>query len=53
MPKNTVVCPVCKREVTLTDLGELPKHGGKVQCTGSGYTSKEAVAMLAYAGVRK
>jgi hypothetical protein len=48
MPE-AVACPICKKQVTLTVFGAIPKHGDKAACIGTGYTPKEASAMVAYA----
>lgn len=53
MPESKVACPFCNKEVVLTVFGALPKHGGKFSCAGSGYTVKEASAMITYSGLAK
>jgi hypothetical protein len=50
---EAAACPLCKKAVELTVFGTLPKHGEKkTQCIGTGYTPKEASAMVAYAGCK-
>ena len=39
-------CPVCNTQVKLTVFGMIPKHGNKAACTGTGYTLKEAAALV-------
>lgn len=52
MPE-AAVCPICKSVVKLTVFGIIPKHGDKAACRSTGYTPKEAAAMVMYSGTGK